>query len=68
MWAIAGSCGTVGCGNGSLTIIGDSDPLSEVFAGNGQAHRGKNIADLPIAAGVSWRSFSGCGMIPPLKH
>jgi phospholipase C len=58
--AIAGSGGTVDGGNGSLTIIGDPDPLNDVCAGNSQAQlQGKNIGDLLTAAGVSWGSFMG---------
>jgi phospholipase C len=66
--AIAGSGGTVNGGNGSLTIIGDPDPLNDVCAGNSQAQlQGKNIGDLLTAAGVSWGSFMGgfnCGLRP----
>lgn len=58
--AIASSGGTVDGGNGSLTIIGDPDPLNDVCAGNSQAQlQGKNIGDLLTAAGVSWGSFMG---------
>jgi phospholipase C len=58
--AIAGSGGTVDGGNGSLTIIGDPDPLNDVCAGNSQAQlQGANIGDLLTAAGVSWGSFMG---------
>jgi phospholipase C len=58
--AIPGSAGTVDGGNGSLTIIGDPDPLNDVCAGNSQAQlAGTNIGDLLTAAGVSWGSFMG---------
>ena len=58
--AIASSGGTVDGGNGSLTIIGDPDPLNDVCSGNSQAQlQGKNIGDLLTAAGVSWGSFMG---------
>jgi phospholipase C len=58
--AIAGSGGTVDGGNGSLTIIGDPDPLNDVCAGNNQAQLGgTNIGDLLTTAGVSWGSFMG---------
>jgi phospholipase C len=58
--AVAGSGGTVDGGNGSLTIIGDPDPMNDVCAGNSQAQlQGKNIGDLLTAAGVSWGSFMG---------
>jgi len=58
--AAAGSDGTVDGGNGSLTIIGDPDPLNDVCSGSGQAQlSGKNIGDLLNAAGVTWGSFMG---------
>jgi len=47
-------------GNGSLTIIGDPDPLNDVCSGNSQAQlAGTNIGDLLTSAGVSWGSFMG---------
>jgi len=58
--AASGSGGTVDGGIGSLTIIGDPDPLNDVCSGNSQAQLGgKNIGDLLNAAGVSWGSFMG---------
>ena len=49
-------------GDGSLTVIGDPDPLNDVCSGstNNQAQLGsKNIGDLLTAAGVSWGGFMG---------
>ena len=49
-------------GDGSLTMIGDPDPLNDVCSNpsGGQAQMGgKNIGDLLTAAGVTWGSFMG---------
>src|SRR6202453_1842295 len=49
-------------GDGSLTVIGDPDPLNDVCSGstNNQVQLGsKNIGDLLTAAGVSWGGFMG---------
>ena len=49
-------------GAGSLTLIGDADPLGDVCssATRNQAQMGgKNIGDLLNAAGVTWGSFMG---------
>jgi phospholipase C len=47
-------------GNGSLTVVGDPDPLNDVCAGSSQVQLGgKNIGDLLTAAGVTWGSFMG---------
>jgi phospholipase C len=49
-------------GNGSLTVIGDPDPLNDVCSNpsrNQVQMGGKNIGDLLTAAGVSWGSFMG---------
>jgi phospholipase C len=57
-----GTGGEVDGGNGSLTIVGDPDPLNDVCSnpGGGQAQLGgKNIGDLLTAAGVTWGSFMG---------
>jgi phospholipase C len=55
-----GTGGTVPGGNGSLTIIGDPDPLNDVCSGSSQVQLGgKNIGDLLNAAGVTWGSFMG---------
>jgi phospholipase C len=49
-------------GNGSLTMIGDADPIGDVCSaptrGQGQMG-GKNIGDLLTAAGIRWGSFMG---------
>jgi len=53
---------TSGGSDGSLTLIGDADPLGDVCssATRAQATMGsKNIGDLLTAAGVSWGSFMG---------
>jgi phospholipase C len=55
-----GTGGTVDGGAGSLTVIGDPDPLGDVCSGSSQVQLGgKNIGDLLTAAGVSWGSFMG---------
>src|SRR5580698_3515793 len=55
-----GTSGTVDGGDGSLTVIGDPDPLNDVCSGSSQVQLGgKNIGDLLNAAGVSWGSFMG---------
>jgi len=49
-------------GNGTLTVVGDPDPIGDVCS---NPHRnqvimgGKNVGDLLNAAGVSWGSFMG---------
>jgi phospholipase C len=55
-----GTGGTVDGGDGSLTVIGDPDPLNDLCSGSSQVQLGgKNIGDLLNAAGVSWGSFMG---------
>jgi phospholipase C len=49
-------------GNGSLTVIGDPDPIGDVCSAptrNQVLMGGKNIGDLLSEAGVSWGSFMG---------
>ena len=49
-------------GNGSLTVIGDPDPLGDICSNpsrNQVQMGGKNIGDLLNAAGVTWGSFMG---------
>jgi len=49
-------------GNGSLTVIGDPDPIGDACANptrNQVTMGGKNIGDLLSAAGVTWGSFMG---------
>lgn len=49
-------------GNGSLTMIGDADPIGDVCSGatkNQGTMGGQNIGDLLNAAGVSWGWFQG---------
>ena len=49
-------------GNGSLTVIGDPDPIGDVCSSptrNQVQMSGRNIGDLLNAAGVSWGSFMG---------
>jgi len=49
-------------GAGSLTVIGDPDPLNDVCSNpsrNQVQMGGKNIGDLLDAAGVSWGAFYG---------
>ena len=49
-------------GDGSLTVIGDPDPIGDVCSNptrNQVTMGGKNIGDLLSAAGVSWGSFMG---------
>jgi phospholipase C len=49
-------------GNGSLTVIGDPDPLNDVCSAptrNQVQMSSKNIGDLLNAAGVTWGSFMG---------
>ena len=48
--------------NGSLTVIGDPDPIGDTCSNptrNQVQMRGKNIGDLLNAAGVTWGSFMG---------
>ena len=57
-----GTGGEVDGGDGSLTLIGDPDPLNDVCSNpsGGQAQMGgTNIGDLLTAAGVTWGSFMG---------
>ena len=49
-------------GDGSLTVVGDPDPLGDVCSNptrNQVQMGGRNIGDLLNAAGVSWGSFLG---------
>ena len=49
-------------GNGSLTVVGDPDPIGDVCSASTRNQvqlAGKNIGDLLNAAGVSWGSFMG---------
>jgi phospholipase C len=49
-------------GNGTLTVIGDPDPVADVCSAptrNQVQMAAKNIGDLLNAAGVSWGSFMG---------
>lgn len=49
-------------GDGSLTVIGDPDPIGDVCSNptrNQVQMGGKNIGDLLTAAGVTWGSFMG---------
>jgi phospholipase C len=49
-------------GAGSLTVIGDPDPIGDVCSNatrNQVLMKGKNIGDLLNAAGVTWGSFMG---------
>jgi phospholipase C len=49
-------------GNGSLTVVGDPDPLGDVCSNatrNQVRMTSKNIGDLLNAAGVTWGSFMG---------
>jgi phospholipase C len=49
-------------GDGSLTVIGDPDPIGDVCSNptrNQIQMGGKNIGDLLSAAGVTWGSFMG---------
>jgi phospholipase C len=51
-----------GGSDGSLTMIGDADPLGDVCSNPTRAQGrmgGKNIGDLLTAAGVTWGSFMG---------
>ena len=57
-----GSGDEVDGGNGSLSVVGDPDPLGDVCSNptrNQVKMGGKNIGDLLTAAGVSWGSFMG---------
>jgi phospholipase C len=55
-----GTGGTVDGGAGSLTVIGDPDPLNDACAGSSQVQLGgQNIGDLLTSAGVTWGSFMG---------
>jgi len=62
--AIANGTGdeTSGGSDGSLTVIGDPDPLGDVCSNpsrNQVTMGSKNIGDLLSAAGVTWGSFMG---------
>ena len=48
-------------GNGTLTMIGDVDPIGDICsaAGNQVQMGSRNIGDLLNAAGVTWGSFMG---------
>ena len=49
-------------GNGSLTVIGDPDPIGDVCSNptrNQVQMKSQNIGDLLNAAGVTWGSFMG---------
>jgi phospholipase C len=49
-------------GNGTLTVIGDPDPIGDVCSNptrNQVQMSGKNVGDLLSAAGISWGSFMG---------
>jgi len=49
-------------GDGSLTVIGDPDPIGDACSSptrNQVTMGGKNIGDLLTAAGVTWGSFMG---------
>jgi phospholipase C len=53
---------TVGGSDGSLTVIGDPDPIGDVCSNptrNQVTMSSKNIGDLLSAANVSWGSFMG---------
>lgn len=49
-------------GNGSLTVVGDPDPLGDICSNptrNQVQMGGKNIGDLLNVAGITWGSFMG---------
>jgi len=53
---------TPGGSDGSLTVIGDPDPIGDVCSNatrNQVTMGGKNIGDLLSAAGISWGGFMG---------
>lgn len=57
-----GTGNQVAGGNGSLTMIGDADPIGDVCSGptkNQGTMGGRNIGDLLNAGGVTWGFFSG---------
>jgi phospholipase C len=57
-----GTSDEVDGGNGSLTVIGDPDPLNDVCSNptrNQVQMGGQNIGNLLTAAGVTWGSFMG---------
>src|SRR6516225_170679 len=57
-----GTADEVDGGNGSLTVIGDPDPIGDMCSNptrNQVQMGGKNIGDLLNAAGVTWGSFMG---------
>jgi phospholipase C len=59
---INGTGGEVNGGNGTLTVIGDPDPLNDACAnpsGNQVQLSSQNIGDLLNAANITWGSFMG---------
>jgi len=59
---INGTSDEVDGGNGTLSVIGDPDPLGDVCSDptrNQVQMGGKNIGDLLNAAGITWGSFMG---------
>jgi len=57
--------------NGSLTVIGDPDPIGDVCSNpmrNQVQMGGKNIGDLLNAAGVTWGSFMGGFNLSIVNH
>jgi len=51
---------TIDGGNGSLTVIGDPDPMGDVCAGSSTVQmQGKNIGDLLNASNITWGFFEG---------
>ncbi|MGA8152308.1 MAG: alkaline phosphatase family protein [Terriglobales bacterium] len=60
--ALNGTADEVDGGNGSLSVVGDPDPLGDICSNstrNQVRMGGKNIGDLLTAAGVSWGGFMG---------
>src|SRR3984957_348446 len=60
--SINGTGGEVDGGNGTLTVIGDPDPLNDICSnpsGNQVQLAANTIGDLLNAAGISWGSFMG---------
>lgn len=56
------SSDVVSDGNGGLMLVGDADPLEDVCSSSTRYQaemRGKNIANLLSAAGVTWGWFAG---------
>jgi phospholipase C len=57
-----GTADEVDGGNGSLTVVGDPDPIGDICSNptrNQVQMSGRNIGDLLSTAGVSWGSFMG---------